>query len=346
MGKYVVLVDCVPDEIQTFVDGLEYKGREFQIESYISNWKRTGILSELKRYATYFSVGFRYFLKRRQYDAIVGWQQFYALIFCFFCALFRVKKTTMVVAFNYTYREKKGMAASIYRWFMEKCMDVDYLDYIHVPSREYADAVAEQFHFPRERIIVMGFGVNDCYEEFSALPVPPSYQKDGYALAIGRSNRDYDFLIRAWEGISYPLVIISDTYKGTADAENIVILRNVAGEESYPWIAHCGLMVVPIDNGLLCSGDTVLLTAMAAKRKIIVTTPSTLAEMYVVDGENAVLAPKEDAAFRRIVTEVLYAEKYADLGNGARQSFLRSHSRQGMGTNLTKAIQTETEVHL
>lgn len=346
MGKYVVLADCIPDEVQTFVDGLEYKGQKFQIDSYISNWRRTGILSELKRYATYFSVGFQYFLKRRQYDAIVGWQQFYALIFCFFCGLFRVKKTTMVIAFNYTYKEKKGKVASIYRWFMEKCMDGDYLDYIHVPSREYAAVVAEQFHFPRERIIVMGFGVNDCYAEFSALSVPPSCQKDGYALAIGRSNRDYDFLIRAWEGIEYPLVIISDTYKGSAQNDNVVILRNVAGKESHPWIANCGLMVIPIDDASICSGDTVLLTAMAAKRKIIVTAPSTLAEMYVVDGKNAVLAPKKDAAFRRIVTEVLYGEKFADLGNGARQSFLQSHSRQSMGSNLTKAIRAGTGDHL
>lgn len=324
------------------MDGLEYKGQRFHIESHISNWKRTGILSELRRYGTYFAVGFRYFSERRQYDAIIGWQQFYALIFCFFCGLFRVKKTTMVVAFNYTYKEKKGKAASIYRWFMKRCMNTDYLDYIHVPSSEYADVVAEEFQFPRERIIVMSFGVNDCYEEFSALPVPPSYQKDGYALAIGRSNRDYDFLIRAWQGIPCPLVIISDTYTGSTVADNIIILRNVAGEESYPWIAHCGLMVIPIDDGLICSGDTVLLTAMATKRKIIVTTPSALAQMYIVDGENAVLTPKEDVAFRQIVTEVLYSDKFSDLGNGARESFLKSYSRQGMGSKLTKVMNSST----
>lgn len=338
MGKHVVLADCISNEVQPLADELTYRGHVFQIESYISNWKRTGILSELKRYATYFAVGFRCFLKRNEYGAIVGWQQFYALTFSFFCSLFRVKKTTTVVALNYTYKDKSGVAARIYRWFMKKCVNTEYMDYLHVLSDAYADLIAEQFQFPRERIIVTGFGVNDCYEEFSVLPAPDSFVKDGYALAIGRSNRDYDFLIRAWEGIDYPLVIISDTYKGSAQSENIVILRNVAGEESYPWIANCGLMVIPIDDASVCSGDTVLLTAMAAKRKIIVTAPSTLAEMYIADGKNALLAPKIEKDFAEIVNAVINTDRFISLGEGARESFLKAYSRQSMGRKLSEKM--------
>ena len=338
MSRNILLADCVPEEVQSFADELTYNGCKFCVESYISNWKRTGAISELKRYGTYFLVGFRYFLKRRDYRMIVGWQQFYALIFCFFCACFRVKKSTKVVALNYTYKEKKGKTAGIYRWFMGKCMDRTYLDYLHVPSEEYADRIAAEFQFPRDRILVTGFGVNDCYSEFSALPAPAPYQKDGYALAIGRSNRDYDFLIRAWEGIDYPLVIISDTYKGTTELDSVSILRNVAGEESYPWIANCGLMVIPVDEPSVCSGDTVLLTAMAAKRKIVVTTPSTLAEMYITDGKNALLAPKEPEQFRKIVQQALYMQSCKELGENARESFLQNFSRARMGETLSAMI--------
>lgn len=338
MGKYVLLADCDPDSVQTLADGLKYNGHHFQVESYISNWKRTGIISELKRYGMYFTVGFRCLLKRREYAAIIGWQQFYALIFSFFCSVFQVKKSTMVVALNYTYKEKKGKAAAIYRWFMRKCMDQNYLDYIHVPSNEYADKIAKEFQFPRERIIVTGFGVDDCLEEYSRLPVPDGVQKEGYALAIGRSNRDYDFLIRAWTEIDYPLVIISDTYKGTSSSDRITVLRNVAGEESYPWIAHCGLMVIPIDDPLVCSGDTVLLTAMAARRRIIVTAPSTLAEMYISDGVNAVLTPKNEQEFCNTINAVLYSEQYKHIGDCARKSFLESYSRQSMGDSISRVI--------
>ena len=338
MGKYVILADCAPDEVQSFADELVYGTHKFQVESYISNWKRTGIVSELKRYGTYFAVGFCYFLKRHEYHMIAGWQQFYTLIFCFFCSIFRVRKCTTVVALNYTYKEKQGAVSGGYRWFMRKCMDQNYLDFIHVPSDEYADIIAKQFGFPRERIIVARFGVNDCYADFSAMPAPSRYQKDGYALAIGRSNRDYDFLLRAWEKIDYPLVIISDTYKGETELERVEILKNVAGEDSYPWIANCGLMVIPIDEPAICSGDTVLLTAMAAKRKIIVTVPSTLAEMYIEDGKNAVLVPKTEKELRQAVAAVRYSEVYSLLGEGARDSFLKSYSRQSMGKAVSRAL--------
>lgn len=339
MSKNILLADCSPEEVQSFAEELTYDGSGFCIHSHVSNWKRTGAVSELKRYGTYFAVGLRYFLKRDQYQMIVGWQQFYALIFCFFCALFHVKKCTKVVALNYTYKEKNGSFSGLYRWFMGKCMDRSYLDYIHVPSEEYADSVATQFNFPRDRIIVTNFGINDCYTEFSVLPCPEFYEKDGYALAIGRSNRDFDFLIHAWEGVDYPLVIISDKYKGTTELKQVRIFDNIAGEESYPWIANCGLMVIPIDEPSICSGDTVLLTGMAVKRKIVVTKPSTLAEMYIVDGENALLAEKNLEQFKMIVEKALYDPHCENMGEHARESFLREFSRRSMGKRIAKIIQ-------
>ena len=341
--KNIVVADCVAEEIQSFSDALQYEGNPFEIKSHVANWKRTGAISELKRYFTYFYVGIYYFLKRRRYHVIVGWQQFYALIFCFFCNVFNVKKTNYVVAYNFTYKEKKGKAARIYRWFMEKCLCRKYLDCIHVPSANYADTISAEFGFPRERIFVSQFGVNDCYEQLSVLNPPENYVKDGYALSIGRSNRDFDFLIRAWQGLEFPLVIISDTYKGTVESGNITLLTNVAGAESKPWIANCGLMVIPIDDGSVCSGDTVLLTAMSAARKILVTAPSTLAEMYIVDEENALLTKKQEEVFRQKVADILSNEKYHSLGEQARASFLCNYSRRSMGERFSRYLNNQLE---
>ena len=159
-----------------------------------------------------------------------------------------------------------------------------------------------------------------------------------YALAIGRSNRDYDFLIDAWESIDYPLVIICDTYKKDIDNKNITLLNDVAGADSYPYIANCGLMIVPIADSTICSGDTVLLNAMSLKRKVIVTAPSTLAEMYVKDKKNALLAKKDAEQFRETVESVLYSDEYNDLGEKARLSFLNSFSRESMGTRVSEFI--------
>lgn len=336
--RKILLTDSDLDEVYSFAEALGDQSGTFEVRSYIANWKRTGKISEIKRYAKYFGVGFLSFLRRGQYDVIVGWQQFYALIYCFFCQLFRVKKANTVIALNFTYKAKSGKLAGIYRWFMSKCLSIRYLDYIHVPSEAYADAVSAEFDYPRERIIVTPFGINDQYEEFAALEPPAGYGKEGYALSIGRSNRDFDFLIRAWEGIDYPLVIISDTYKGSTEAKHIQILSNVAGEESYPWIANCSLMVVPIDDGTICSGDTVLLTAMSVARRILVTVPSAIAQMYIVDGENALLTEKRQDVFRQKVMEALYSDECRDMGQRARCSFLQNYSRESMGREIARYV--------
>ena len=340
--KNVLLADCVAQEVMPLAKELMYDSQPFEVKVHISNWKRTGKISELKRYAVYFMVGFRYFLSRKKYACVIGWQQFYALIFCFFCSLFSVKKTAVTVALNFTYKEKKGKLAGVYRWFMSKCLSEKYMDYLHVLSESYADQIARDFGFPRERIIVTTFGIVDRGEELGQLLPPEGQQKDGFALAIGRSNRDYDFLIEAWKEIDYPLVIISDTYGKETSASNITILKNVAGEESYPWIANCSLMVIPIDDGSICSGDTVLLTAMSVKRRILVTKPSTLAEMYIQDGQNAVLVEKNISIFRDTVNKLLRDEASVQLGEQARTSFLNSFTIDSMGRRITDILQNES----
>lgn len=339
MGRQnIVVADCEEEEVASFADGMNQLLNGFIIKSHIANWKRTGKFSELRRYGMYFFVGFKYFLNRRQYGILACWQQFYALTYCFFCELFHIQKCNTVIAINYTYKEKRGKSARLYRWFMGKCTSVKYLDYLHVLSDAYADQISREFSYPRERIIVTTFGVNDQYAIFSEMQAPEGYQKNGYALSIGRSNRDFEFLIRAWQGIDYPLVIISDTYPGKVNAPNVVLLKNVAGEESYPWIANCALMIIPIDDGSVCSGDTVLLTAMAVERKLLVTKPSTLAEMYILDGENAVLTEKDEAQFRVKVNSLLFSDEYENLGCRARKSFLNHFSRESMGKMVAESI--------
>ncbi len=341
MKKNILLIDCEKSEVESLAQKLLYKNQNFEVEEHVANWKRTGGFSEAKRYGKYFWVGFKTFFNRKKYSAIVGWQQFYALIFCLFCELFKVKKTVTVVVLNFTYKEKNGKIGKIYNWFMRKCVSKKYLDFIHVPSENYADIVSETFSYPRERIIVVPFGVNDTYFEFSKLEVPEGFQKDKYALAIGRSNRDYDFLVDAWNDIDFPLVIISDTYRKKSNSDNITIFDNIAGEDSYPWIANCGIMVIPIDDGSVCSGDTVLLTAMMLERKLIVTKPSTLADMYIEDGVDAVLIEKKPKDLKIAIERILNDLSLGQIGTQARINYLNKFSRKRMGVAITERINTK-----
>lgn len=276
----IILADCEPGELRIFSEGLGKNGRKYIIKSYPANQGRTGMISEIRRYMNYFLVSFRYFLARGKYDEIICWQQFYALIIGFYCNIFRVKKRNRVVALNYTYKEKKKLR-KLYQWFMKKCLSGGYVDYLHVPSTKYGGIISRQFDYPFNRIIVAVFGIDDTYEKYQDLLPPEQYVKNGYMVAIGRSNRDYKFLIDAWKSINYPLAIISDTFKGKTDNPNISIRNDISGEAQYPWLINCKAVIIPIDDGNICSGDTVLLKGMSYGKIVLVTKPSTLAEMYV-----------------------------------------------------------------
>ena len=137
--------------------------------------------------------------------------------------------------------------------------------------------------------------------------------------------------------VEYPLVIISDTYAGdNGGNKNITIIKNVAGKESYPWIANSSLAIIPIDDGTICSGDTVLLTSLAMKKKMLITEPSTLSEMYIIHGENGISSPKDEDVFATFVKELLFTDKYDHLCENARSCFLEKYSREGMGKKIVE----------
>lgn len=335
----VVLADCPSEEISSLLDGMNSATHnEYKCISEVACGIRTGLISELKRYSAYFAAAWHAYKRRNEYNIVVGWQQFYALIFCFYCNVFRVKKENTVVALNFTYREKKGMIGKIYAWFMHKCVIGGYMDYIHVLSEEYADVISSNLKFPREKIIVTPFGVDDIYSRWRHSQAPEGYRKNGYALSIGRSNRDFDLLIDIWKTIDFPLIIISDTYVPPKTLpDNVIVISNVAGDEQYPYIMNAKLAIIPIKDGQICSGDTVLLTTLSFEKTVVVTAPSTLAEMYIENGKNGYLVSKSPLEITSLIRDIITGKK-PETGKNARKSYLDNFSRFSMGKKVSEII--------
>ncbi|MDC7280523.1 glycosyltransferase family 1 protein [Butyrivibrio fibrisolvens] len=334
MGRNLVLADCVKEELNEFINAIRSEGVDIECYSVISNGGRTSRFSNLGRYFKYFSVPFTIFRHRKEYDYLVGWQQFYALNFCFWCALFHVKKVNKVFAVNFTYKKKSGFVGKIYKWYMKKCICTEYIDYLHVPSPNYAKITSEEFNIPIEKFVVAPFGIDDKMDQYGNLEFPNRAPSDKYVLSIGRSNRDYDFLVDVWREIETDLVIISDEYKRQDLPKNVTLINDVSGEEQYPWISNCAALIIPIDDVTICSGDTVLLTAMSLAKTIFVTHPSTLSEMYVTDKVDAILINKDVEQTRHIINEHLQGDTQNSIGKSARETFIDKFSRYAMGKNV------------
>ena len=334
----IVIADCEKEELKTLINGLEETtNMKFKIENKICNGKST-FFSNIRRYLIYIFYPLKFVVNRKKYDYIICWQQFFGLFFAFFCRLFRVKKQNKIFVCNFTYKEKKGLKKNIYKNVMKYCLQNTYIDYIHVPSTEYANKSSKEFNVKRNKFIVIPFGIDDKYQEHKGLKT----NHKNFSLAIGRSNRDYDFLINEWKKIpkKEKLIIICDTYRAKEKLpENIILLNNIVGEEQYPFFINCKTVIIPIDKGNTCSGDTVLLTAMSYYKPIIITNPSTLAEMYIKDGVNGFCLEKIKDMFSKKVTDILQDKKMLkEIGNNARKDFEENYSRYNMGKKIGEIL--------
>ena len=251
--------------------------------------------------------------------------------------LFHVKKRCRIVAVNFTYKRKKGLIGSLYYRYMRYA--VGNVDGLHVLSRLYAERCSKDLGVDIGRFIVTHFGVPDTYAEWNDLKT----ERDGYVLSIGRSNRDFDFLVDVWSDermADVPLVIIADSWKPSKELpKNVTWLNDVVGDASKPWIKGCKMMVLPISDGNIASGDTVLLTAMMGEKLVVVTKPSTLAEMYIKHGENGLALEKETNIFIDNVKGLFFdEEKIRTIGGAARKSYLENFSREAMGKAVGTSI--------
>lgn len=342
MGKTnIILSDCTPEEIETFTEGCNtiFADSKFKIISSISNGSHKGVVKNFLRYLKYFTFPFVVFLNRKKYNVILGWQQFYAINFALFCRIFNVKKTNTIIIGNYTYKAKKGLIGGFYYKYMKYSCSNKYIDYIHVPSFNYAERNSRELNIPINKFIIQQFGIADMSDSIDNIKAP----MENYSLSIGRSNRDFDFLVKVWSQPcmeNHVLVIASDTWKPSNNLPRNVIYRNdIKYKESFVWIKHSKVCITPIDDINLCSGDTVLLTGMMFAKPVVITKPSTLSEMYVEDGINGICVEKNIEKAALIISDLLNDdERRKTLGSNARKCFLDKFSRKSMGVQLCSKI--------
>lgn len=337
--KNIILADCESEELQDFLEGLYLASeRKYDICSKLCNQGRSE-WNNVKRYLIYTMYPIHFVMNRSKYDVIVAWQQFFAIFYAFYSRLFHLKKCNTLITVNFTYKPKNGVLGKIYSKFMHYSVSNEYMDYIHVPSNNYAALCSKEFGIDRKKFIVTPFGLPDSYEQWKNSIVK---EKD-YTLAIGRSNRDYDFLIEAWKKMppTERLIIICDTYLcKDKPSENIIIKNDVTGDAQFPYIVNCKMMVIPIKDGSICSGDTVLLKAMSYGKPVAVTVPSTLGEMYIEDGVNGILIKKNFEEFTSKVGKILKsAEVQKMFSQNARESYEACYSRKAMGEKLWNIIE-------
>ncbi len=335
----VILSDREARACETFRRGLEAgSGEKWEVWACVSNKGRSRGYNVV-RYFKYVFFPLLAYWKRGSYGTIFAWQQFYAVGFCFWARLLGGKVENRVVGKNLIYRAKKGLAGRIYLKWLKYATGSDVREEYTVSSEAYRDMVAAETGVGRERLKYVPFGKED-FTQTSEAEAERTENRDweagSYALALGRSNRDYDWMVESLAGTGRRVHIISDEYRPKgALPENVRVSGNLSGLAVLPYLRDAATMILPLKDGTMDSGETVLLMGYMFSKPVVVTGPSCLAEDYVDDGRTGLVIPKTGEALRTALERLDREEGLAArLGAAARETYERKYSEADYGRRV------------
>ena len=191
------------------------------------------------------------------------------------------------------------------------------------------------------RVHVVPFGVDERF--YLPRPAP----SNGYVLAVGRDMaRDYRTFARALDGLDARAIIVASERNLTdiTTPENVELRLDVSYPELRELYAEAACVVLPTRRegyqyGADCSGQTVLLDAMAMGRPVVATERSTLSD-YVRDRETALLVPPEDPPAMQAAIERLLGDRElaASMGAEGRAAVERELTTRHMARRLAPII--------
>ena len=151
----------------------------------------------------------------------------------------------------------------------------------------------------------------------------PSDTIGDFIFSGGRTYRDYDTLIKAVSGTSIPTVIVSSaTYQPSAGLPpNLTWMRELPLDDFNRLLGGCRVLVLPLEDKEISTGQCVLLQAMALGKAIVATKTSGTAD-YIEDGVDGILVPPHDPGkLRQAIMELTRDdEAIARLGANAKKS--------------------------
>lgn len=214
------------------------------------------------------------------------------------CArIFRLKTRWLYVAMNSSTIMRRHTSHSI-RLFLFKKFWASYARIICL-SREQLEDFA-RLGIPREHLVFVPFGVDANFFQ----PTDAS-REENLIVSVGRdAGRDYSTLFKAAERTDYPFVVVAGQKNIPSNMSvpaNVSVLFNRSLIEIRELYARAQFVVVAskdvnVPDGSDCSGQTVILDALAAGKAIIATHRPWITDYFVPGQDLVVVEPNDPEA--------------------------------------------------
>lgn len=253
--------------------------------------------------------------KMRQYDVVFTG----ASIFFIFLAkvVFRFKRPKFVYyntsLTNLYRRHQKGFK----KWIVKKT--INSLDAIICLSSSQRDFLISK-GFDKAKLYFIPNGVDVNFISTKSRVIPNS---EDYILSVGKDmGRDYKTLIEAVRGSNIKLKIVAAprNIDSVDKLPSNVSLETLSFMDLLLLYKNCRFVIIPTKqenylNASDCSGQYVLLDAMASSKAVIASNRRSLTD-YFVDGVNGLVVEPENAATLRSAIEWLWARPQEAVAMG------------------------------
>jgi glycosyltransferase involved in cell wall biosynthesis len=259
--------------------------------------RQTRLTKALVIWPQYLLVALRLLLRAGRYHRIICWQQVYGIALALAIRGLRLRIDTRIVILTFilTPGKRRGLWRQLIR-FALGCTNVRAV-VVHNDAeldlyRSLFPESARKFH----------------QATYTAADVPGLARypilDEGFYLAVGRSNRDYEFLTDYFmHRQDRRLVILCDAPEVRPPGKNVIVLRNIFGARYYDYLSRCHAVLLTFKDPTVSAGQLVFLQALQFGKPIVATRSHCL-DGYLEDGRNGLLCDKTadglDAALRRL----------------------------------------------
>ena len=324
-----ILLDSAPQPEWNFAELLEKEtDRKWKIRHIDSHFSDPGWKKKLK----FFLFPMQLLLQRERVEVILSFQQFYGLLYGWYCRLLHLKKKNRLIVATFIYRPRTGIKGKFYYQFMKCMVNSGYIDKIICFSKTEPEYYQKLFHTEKNLFCYVPFAAAD---ESKKVKTGVENQKS-YILSVGKSNRDYDFLTEALQNTQYEVRILSDTWTEKEKHQNIRVYADVFGEKYLQMLAECWCVIVPLADIHISAGQFVFLQSMMFGKPVIVTESDTVHE-YIENEKNGLIIPKEKQALLKALKRLEEDPAlYQKLGKSGKIVYREKFSLQHMAEVIGK----------
>ena len=330
----IIFLDKTPDKYWTFERKLEkLSGKEFKCV-YMDTHNMQGKITNIFRYLSYFVLPLYGIVHRRKIKIIVAWQQFYGLVYAFWCRLFRLKKSCSLIVLTFIYKEKKGLVGTLYKKFINYIVTSGYIDKFVCFSEAECKHYADIFHVDENLFVSCELTVEDQIERFKN-----DLSDGGYYLSAGRSNRNYAFLCDLFQSMpERKLYVICDRFDSDIKVpKNVKVISDAHGDEYLRYLAKCKAVILPLKTDCVSAGQLVLLQCMMFKKVCIVTETDTMKD-YAKNNVNAIFMHESVTEVAEILDKVENGY-YNNIPEQARKVYEKKHSGARIAEKVSEIIE-------